>query len=106
MKFKDYTEVQALINSNIEVNAMILPYVAVLRLRICLTDIGAQKVDWSIFLTYGMMITNFQFEDKKRKICFFQKTFLMANTAIEIVLKIPILTFSQMEINFVDREFN
>ena len=46
VKFKKYhTEVQALLDSNSEINAIIQAYTAKLGLYVYLTDIGAQKID-------------------------------------------------------------
>lgn len=65
MKFKkNHIKVQALINSDSEVNIMTSAYVAILGLRVCSIDIGAQKIDRFILLTYGMVLANFQLEDK------------------------------------------
>lgn len=61
---KGYTEVQALIDSDIEVNAISPAYAVVLGLRICSTDVGAQKIDESTLLTYGMVLANFYLKDK------------------------------------------
>lgn len=46
---KNQTNIQALINSGSEVNAIILAYTARLDLKIWLISIGAQKIDKSIF---------------------------------------------------------
>ena len=53
-----------------------------------------------------MILVNFQLEDKQEKLRFFQETFLLADTAIEMILKMLFLTFSKIEINFADRELN
>lgn len=44
---------------------MALAYAAVLRLHICSTDVRAQKIDESTFLSYSMMLVNFQLENKQ-----------------------------------------
>lgn len=64
MKFKGNTKMQALINSNSKVNVIIFAYAAVLELRICLTDVGAYKIDGFTFSTYSMVLAIFQFKDK------------------------------------------
>lgn len=43
---------------------MTLVYTAVLGLRNCLTNIGTQKIDKSMLLTYGIVLANFQLENK------------------------------------------
>lgn len=76
MKFKKGpTKLQALINSSNDINAKTLAYAAVLELYICLIDIGAQKMDGSTLLTYGMVFVNFQVENKLERMHFFQETF-------------------------------
>lgn len=48
------------------------------------------------------MLVNFQIKDIKKKMRFFQKTFLIANTAIEIVLEMFFLFINKVKINFVE----
>lgn len=64
MKFKSYIEVQVLINSGSKVNTITPAYVIVLKLCVCSTDIGIQKIDEFTLLTYGIMLANFQLKDK------------------------------------------
>ena len=47
----------------------------------------AQKIDGSALKTFGMVITDLKIEDKTGKSRFFQKTFLIADTKFEIVLR-------------------
>lgn len=68
---KGNTEIQALIDSGSEVNAIIPAYIAVLGLRIYSINVKAQKIDESIFSTYKMMLASFQIEDKYGKVRFF-----------------------------------
>ena len=53
-----------------------------------------------------MVLTKFQLKDKQGKRRFFQEIFLVADTAIEVVLKMPFLALSKVEINFAKRELN
>ena len=107
MKFKkDYTEVQALVNSSTKINAMTLAYTAKLELHVYPTDNGTQKIDRSILLTYGIVLANFQMKNKYEKTHFVQKTLLVAHTTIELVQEMLFLALNKMKINFVDREFN
>lgn len=50
------------------------------------TDIRAQKIDESSLATYKIVITEFQISDKLDKAYFFQKTFLLIDTSIDIIL--------------------
>lgn len=61
---KHYTKVQVLLDSNSEINAITPTYTAKLGLRIYSTDIRAQKIDRSTFSTYGIVLVNFQLEEK------------------------------------------
>ena len=51
-----------------------------------------------------MVLANFQLEDKQERTWFFQETFLVANTAIKVVLGIFFLALSKVQINFAERE--
>ena len=47
-----------------------------------------------------MVIADFQIEDKASKPRFFQKTFLIANTKFEVILKMFFLKISNADISF------
>ena len=51
-----------------------------------------------------MIITGFQVEDKLGRARFFQKSFLLAKTSIEMVLGMPLLIFYNADIQFVEKE--
>ena len=97
-------EVQALIDSGSEVNAMSPAYASKLGLRVRHTDVGAQKIDGSTLQTFGMVLANFQVEDKLGRTRFFQETFLLANISAEVVLSMPFLTLSNADVQFVEKE--
>ena len=71
-----------------------------LGLHIQKTNIGAQKIDGSILETFGMVIADFQVEDKVGRPRFFQGTFLVANTKFEMVLGISFLKISNADMSF------
>ena len=75
-------------------------YVAKLDLKVRETDIRAQKIDSSTLNTFGIVLANFQVENKLDRIWFFQKTILLANTTLEVILKIRFLTFSNVNVQF------
>ena len=60
--------VQALLNSGSKVNAMTPAYAEKLGLTTRKTDIGAQKIDGSILVTYEMVITGFSVQDRLGKV--------------------------------------
>ena len=57
-------------------------------------NIGTQKIDASALETFGIVIIDFQVEDKGGRPRFFQKAFLVANTKFEVVLRMPFLKIS------------
>ena len=61
-------QVEALINSGSEVNAMTPTFVANLGLSTQPTNDGAQKIDDSSLKTYGMTIAGFSIQDRLGKI--------------------------------------
>ena len=71
-----------------------------LGLHIWKTNIGAQKIDGSIFETFKIVIANFQLEDKDRKPRFFQETFLVVNTKFEVILGMLFLKISNAGMAF------
>ena len=97
---KNEVQVQALIDSGSEVNAMTLGYTSKLGLKFRLTYFGAQKIDGSTLETFGMVLASFQVEDTLGRAWFFQETFLLADLSIEIVLGMPFLTLSNANIKF------
>ena len=101
---KDSSEIKALIDSGSEVNAISPAYANKLGLRIRKTDVGAQKIDGSSLDIFGMIIAGFQIQDKLRRTRFFQETFLMADTRMDVVLGMPFLTLSNADIQFAEGE--
>ena len=64
------------------------------------TNVRAQKIDGSVLETFGMVIADFQIEDKSNRPRFFQKTFLVADTKFEMVLGMPFLKSCNADIAF------
>ena len=71
-----------------------------LGLKIRKTNVGAQKIDSSALEIFGMVIADFQIEDKGGRPIFFQKTFLVTNTKFEVVLGMLFLKFSNEDMSF------
>ncbi len=61
------------------------------------TSIGAQKIDGSPPETYSMVSASFSLQDSLRRDQFFEETFLMADTSMEMVLEMPFLTLSNAD---------
>ena len=75
-------------------------YVEMLGLKAWKANVAAQKIDGSALEIFGMVIANFQMEDKGGKSRLFQKTFLVANTKFEVVLGMLFLKISNANIAF------
>ena len=86
---KDSADVEALLDSGSEVNAMTPAFASRLALRTRHTNIRAQKIDGSTLQTLGMVLASFQVEDKFSRIRFFQESFLLADITAEVVLGMP-----------------
>ena len=98
------TQVQALIDSGSEVNAIHPTFVKELGLPIRPTDVGAKKIDGTTLDTYGMVVAAFSVTDKANRVRFFEETFLVANVSPEVVFGMPFLTLSGVDVDFLDRE--
>ena len=62
------------------------------------TNVGAQKIAKSSLKTYSMIIIVFQILNKLGCFQFFQKSFLLTNIRMEVVLGMFFLTFSNANI--------
>ena len=93
-------QVKTLLNSGSKVNAINPDFTQKLGLKIWKINIGAQKIDGSVLEIFGMIITDFQVEDKANRPRFFQKTLLVADIKLEVILGIPFLKFSNADVLF------
>ena len=93
-------EVQALIDFGNKVNAMTPEYTLKLTLKVCRTDVRAQKINGSTFETFEMVLASFQVEDKLERARFFQKMFLLGDLSVEVILRMPFLILSNANIQF------
>ena len=75
-------------------------YAEKLGLKTRKTNVGAQKIDGSTLETFGMVIADFQVEDKSGRPRFFQETFLVADTKFEVILGMPFLKISNADVAF------
>ena len=91
-------DVLVLLNSESEINAMTPAYAAHLSLKVRVTNVGAQKIDWSSPATYGMVIATFEVVDKLDRSQFFQETFLLADISMEVVLDMLFFTFNNANV--------
>lgn len=84
---------------------MNLKFTAKLGLATQPTAIKPQKMDSSALKTYGMVIVRFSIQNMSGKIRFFDKTFWLADISIEMVLEIPFLILSNVNIQFDTKSF-
>ena len=83
---------------------MTLAYTSHLGLKMRITDIGAPKIDGSSLVTYSMFIAGFKVINKLSRSWFFQKTFLLVNISMKVVLGMPFLTFSNANVQFAEKK--
>ena len=101
---KNEAQVRALINFGSKVNAMTSEYASKLGLKVRPSNFGAQKIDGSTFKTFEIVLASFQIEDTLGRARFFQKTFLLADISVEVVLRMFFLTFSNADIQFAKKK--
>ncbi len=64
------------------------------------TSVRAQKIDGSPLETYGMVTASFLLQDSLERVRFFEETFLLADTSMEVVLGMPFLALSNADFQF------
>ncbi len=101
--FKDQTK--ALLDSGSKVTAMSQAFAQQLGLKICMTNIKAQKIDGTTLETYGIVVSTFSVLDKDGRERFFERSFLLANVKLDIMLGIPFLTMSNTNVDFQAQDF-
>ena len=75
-------------------------YASKLGLKVCPTNIEAQKIDGSTIRMFEMVLASFQVKDTLGKTWFFQKTFLLADFSIRVFLRMLFLILSNANIRF------
>ena len=93
-------QIRALLDSGSKVNAMSPAYAKKLGLKTRKTNVRAQKIDGSALETFGMVIADFQVEDKGGRPRFFQEIFLVVDTKFEVILGMPFLKLSNADVLF------
>lgn len=80
-------------------------FIAKLSFIIWKTRVGAQKIDGSLLQTHDMAAARFSLQNSLGKIWFFEDTFLLINTSIDVVLAMLILYFSNADCSFSAEKF-
>lgn len=81
---------------------MTLIFVVKLGLRSRSTNIDMQEMYGLPLETYGMISAVFSIQNSREKVRFFDETFLLTNTSMEVVLEMPFLFFSNINIEFAE----
>lgn len=79
-------------------------YIAKLSLVISKTDVGAQKIDDSPLVIYRMVLAGFSVKNNLGKVWFFEKTFWLAITSMEVVLEMFFLIFLNVNMEFLEKK--
>lgn len=101
---KGQLKVKILIDSSSKINGIIPVYATKLGFITQKTNVGASKIDDSLLETYNIVLPKFSLQNSLRKIRFFKKTFLLANTNMEMVLRILFLAPSNINCQFITEE--
>ncbi len=102
VRFQENQAIRALIDSGSEVNTMTLVYVAKQDLTTWKTSVEAQIIDGSPLTTHDMTSAKFLLKDSLKRVCFFEETFLLADTSMEVVLGMPFLSLSNADVEFAE----
>lgn len=90
--------ITVLIDSNNEVNAMTLAYTVKLGFTTQKPSIGAQKINGSSLEIYNMTIAKFSIQDSLERVQFFEKTLLLADTSMKVILGMLFLSLSNVNV--------
>ncbi len=102
VNFKDQTE--ALLDSESKVNITSQAFAYQFGLNIWKTNIGAQKIEDTTPETYEMVFSTFSVLDKDNRERLFEKSFLLADIKLDVVLGISFLTMTNVYIDFQARD--
>ncbi len=78
-------------------------YTAKLGLTTQKTSVGAKKIDGLPLETHGMTSAKFSLQDSLGKVRFFEETFLLTDTSIEVVLGMPFLSLNNADVEFAEQ---
>ena len=96
-------ETKVPLDSGSEIHVINPDFARKLSLKVWKTNVGAQMINGSALKTFGMIITDFQVENKANRPRFFQETFLIINIKFEMILKMTFLKISNSDVSF-DKE--
>lgn len=79
---------------------MIPTYVAKLDLTTPKTSIGIQQIDGSLLKIYSMAFAKFPLQNSLERVQFFEESFVLVNTSMDIVLEMLFFYLSNTDIKF------
>lgn len=91
-------------DSDSELNVMTTTYVVKLYITIRKINVKVQKIVDLLPTTYVMVLDKSLLQDSLGKVRFFEKTFLLVDTSMEVVLELSFLSFSNANVKFMDLE--
>ncbi len=100
VRFQEDQPMRVLIDSGSEVNTITPAYAVELGLITRKTSVKAQKIDGLPLETHDMASARSSLQDSLERVRFFEETFLLADTSIEVVLGMPFLSFSNVDVEF------
>ncbi len=77
-------------------------YAVELSLTTWKTSVGAEKIDDSLLETYNIASASFLLQNSLEKVWFFENTFLLVDTSMEVVLGMLFLSLSNVDIKFAE----
>lgn len=83
---------------------MTLAYATKLDLTIWKICVKVQKIDGLSLETYGIVSASFSLQNSLKRVWFFEKTLLLANIIIELILEIFFLSLSNVDVKFIELE--
>lgn len=87
-----------------KVNAITPIDITKLGLRFKPINVGVQKIDSSTLEIHVITLTSFLLQDSQRRVQLFEETFLLAIASMEIVLEMPFLALSNIDVKFIELE--
>ena len=96
--------IEAWLDFGSKVNIMSQVFSQQLGLKICKTSIRAQKIDGTTLKIYKMVVSTLFMSDKDCRERFFKESFLLADVKTDVVLGIPFLIISNLDIDFQARD--
>lgn len=85
---------------------MHLLYAKKLGFNIQKTNVWAQKNDSTILETFEIIIAAFLVYDRARKVCFFEKTVLLADISMDMAWEMIFFVLSNADIRFTNWELH